>query len=266
MNNLYRDLAPLSSAAWSDMEDEARRTFRARVAARRVVDMPEPAGAEFSALGTGHVSRIEADTSGVQALQRHVVRVVELRAPFTVKRSDVDDVERGATDPDWQPVKDAAVALASAEDRTVFYGSDAAGIQGIAPASDNGRVTMPQDVREFPNAVAKAKTELRLAGVAGPYNLLLPADLYTEVTETTDHGYPIYDHISRILGDGSIIWAPALDDALLLSARGGDYELHLGLDTAIGYSSHTAETVDLYLRETLTFRVNTSEASVVISH
>ena len=180
MNNLYRDLAPISSAAWSDMEDEARRTFRARVAARRVVDMPEPAGAEFSALGTGHVSRIEADTSGVQALQRHVVRVVELRAPFTVKRSDVDDVERGATDPDWQPVKDAAVALASAEDRTVFYGSDAAGIQGIAPASDNGRVTMPQDVREFPNAVAKAKTELRLAGVAGPYNLLLPADLYTD--------------------------------------------------------------------------------------
>ncbi|WP_423447320.1 family 1 encapsulin nanocompartment shell protein [Kocuria sp. KSNUG] len=265
MNNLYRDLAPISSAAWSDMEDEARRTFRARVAARRVVDMPEPAGAEFSALGTGHVSRVEADTTGVEALQRHVVRVVELRAPFTVKRSDVDSVERGATDPDWQPVKDAAVALASAEDRTVFYGSDAAGIQGIAPASDNGRVAMPQDVREFPNAVAKAKTELRLAGVAGPYNLLLPAELYTEVTETTDHGYPIHEHISRILGDGSIIWAPALDDALLLSARGGDYELHLGLDTAIGYTSHTADTVDLYLRETLTFRVNTSEASVVIS-
>ncbi|CAL8896020.1 hypothetical protein KVA01_16000 [Kocuria varians] len=265
MNNLYRDLAPISSAAWADMGDEARRTFKARVAARRTVDMPDPAGAEFSALGTGHVSPVAADTPGVEALQRHVVRVVELRAPFTVKRSDVDDVERGATDPDWQPVKDAAVALASAEDRTVFYGSDAAGIQGIAPASDNERVTMPQDVREFPNAVAKAKTELRLAGVAGPYNLLLPADLYTEVTETTDHGYPVHDHIQRILGDGSIIWAPALDDALLVSARGGDYELHLGQDTAIGYTSHTAETVDLYLRETLTFRVNTSEASVVIS-
>lgn len=42
-------------------------------------------------------------------------------------------------------------------------------------------------------------------------------------------------------------------------------ELRLGLDAAIGYSSHTAETVDLYFRETLTFRVNTSEASVVIT-
>ncbi|MDO4918999.1 family 1 encapsulin nanocompartment shell protein [Kocuria sp.] len=265
MNNLHRELAPVSAAAWSDMEDEARRTFASRVAARRTVDMPEPAGAEFSAVGTGHVSRVDSDASGVETLQRHVVRVVELRAPFTVRRADVDSVERGATDADWQPVKDAAVALASAEDRTVFYGSQPAGIQGIAPASDNPRVALPQDVREFPDAVAKARTELRLAGVSGPYNLLLPAELYTEVTETTDHGYPVHEHVSRILGDGSIIWAPALDDALLVSARGGDYELHLGLDTAIGYSSHTAETVELYLRETLTFRVNTSEASVVIA-
>ena len=265
MNNLHRDLAPISAAAWADMGDEARRTFTARAAARRTVDMPDPAGAEFSAVGTGHVSSVEVDTSGVRALQRHVVRVVELWAPFTVNRADVDAVERGATDPDWQPVKDAAVALASAEDRTVFYGSDSAGIQGIAPASDNDRLSLPQDVRAFPDAVARAKTELRLAGVSGPYNLLLPAQLYTEVTETTDHGYPIHEHISRILGDGSIIWAPALDDALLLSARGGDYELHLGQDVAIGYTSHTAETVDLYLKETLTFRVNTSEASVVIS-
>ena len=265
MNNLHRELAPISSAAWADMADEARRTFTARVAARRVVDMPDPAGAEFSALGTGHVSDLAADTPGIQALQRRVVRVVELRAPFTVQRADVDAVERGATDPDWQPVKDAAVALASAEDRAVFYGLPAADIQGIAPASDNDPVAAPQDVREFPDAVARAKTELRLAGVAGPYNLLLPAELYTEVTETTDHGYPVHEHITRMLGDGKIIWAPALDDALLVSARGGDYELHLGLDAAIGYSSHTAETVDLYLRETLTFRVNTSEASVVIT-
>lgn len=94
----------------------------------------DPAGAEFSALGTGHVSDLAAD------------------------------------------------------------------IQGNAPASDNDPVTAPQDVREFPDAVARAKTVL-----------------------------------------------------------------HLGQDAAIGYSSHTAETVDLYFRETLTFRVNTSEASVVIT-
>ena len=37
------------------------------------------------------------------------------------------------------------------------------------------------------------------------------ADLYTAVAETTDHGYPVRDHLARLVEDGSIIWAPALE-------------------------------------------------------
>ena len=264
MNNLHRDLAPISSAAWADMGDEARRTFAARAAARRTVDMPEPAGAEFSALGTGHVSRVAADTPGVEALQRHVVRVVELRAPFTLQRSEVDSVARGATDADWGPAQDAAAAIARAEDRAAFLGDKESGIQGMLPASTNDPIAMPEDLRDLPAAVAAGVTALRLAEVQGPFDLLLSADLFTKVSETTDHGSPIYDHIKRELKDGSIIWAPALDGALLLSVRGGDFELQLGQDLSIGYLSHDAETIDLYLQETFTFRVSTPEASIAI--
>lgn len=266
MNNLHRDLAPVSSEAWDEIEDEARRTFKGRLAARRTVDMPDPAGPAFGALATGHVTSVQTQVEGVKALKRESLPVVELRVPFRVKRIDVDNVERGSSDSDWQPVKDAAVALANAEDRTVFYGASEIGLQGIIDASDNERLNIPQDIREFPDLVARAKTELRLAGVSGPFNLLLPADVYTEVTETTDHGYPILDHIDRILAnDGKIIWAPALDDAVLLSERGGDFELHLGRDTSIGYLSHDSETVELYLTESFTVKVNTPEASVVIA-
>ena len=35
MNNLHRELAPISDAAWADIEAEARRTFEQNVAARR---------------------------------------------------------------------------------------------------------------------------------------------------------------------------------------------------------------------------------------
>ena len=48
--------------------------------------------------------------------------LVELRAPFELDRQAIDDVERGAMDSDWQPVKDAARQLAFAEDRAVFEG------------------------------------------------------------------------------------------------------------------------------------------------
>ena len=167
-------------------------------------------------------------------------------------------------DPDWQPVKDAAKKIAFAEDRAVFDGYAQAQITGVGPASTNPGLTLPAEIRAYPDVVSKALSQLRLAGVAGPYSLLLSADAWTAVSETSDHGYPIREHLARLL-DGDIIWAPAIDGALLLSGRGGDYELRLGQDLSIGYLSHDAERVELYFVESFTFSVYTTEASVSIT-
>lgn len=277
MNNLHRALAPISDPAWSQIEEEARRTFVRNLAGRRVVDVAGPAGPELSAVGTGHLRRLDpaeaaagaaagtAPGDSVIVRQREVQPLIELRVPFTVARDAVDDVERGAQDSDWQPVKDAATRIAFAEDHAIFHGLAAAGIGGIAPGSSNPPLTLPADVRELPDVVAKAVSVLRLAGVDGPYNLLLSADLYTAVAETTDHGYPIRDHLTRMLHDGDVIWAPATDGALLLSTRGGDYQLQLGQDLSIGYLSHDSEQIELYLQESLTFLAFTAEASVPLT-
>ena len=112
--------------------------------------------------------------------------------------------------------------------------------------------------------VSKAVSELRLAGVAGPYSLLLSADAWTAVSETSDHGYPIREHMTHVL-DGDSVWAPAIDGALVLSGRGGDYELRIGQDVSIGYLSHDADHVRLYFTESFTFSVYTAEASVSLS-
>jgi uncharacterized linocin/CFP29 family protein len=264
MNNLHRELAPISDAAWAEIDDEARRTFIRHLAGRRVVDVAGPDGPELSALGTGHQRRLDSD-GGVVVHQREVQPVIEMRATFTVTRQAVDDVDRGAKDSDWQPVKDAAKAIAFAEDRAVFHGLASAGITGIGPSSSNPPVPLPDRVEDVPDAVAHALSQLRLAGVGGPYSLLLSADVYTAVAETTDHGYPIRDHLARLLPDGEIIWAPALSGALLLSTRGGDYELHLGQDLSIGYLSHDADGIELYLQESFGFLALTAEASVGLS-
>ncbi len=264
MNNLHRDLAPISAAAWAQIEEEARRTFTRHLAGRRVVDVVGPAGPELSAVGTGHLRDIEAPGEGIEARARVARPVVELRVPFTVSRQAVDDVERGALDSDWQPVKDAARRLAFAEDRAVFEGYGAASIEGIRSRAANPALALPAEARDYPNTVSQAVSALRLAGVGGPYALLLSADAYTAVAETSDHGYPILEHLARVL-DGDIIWAPAIDGAFLLSTRGGDFALHLGQDTAIGYLSHDATTVSLYLQETLTFTVYTDEAAVALT-
>ncbi len=50
MNNLHRDLAPVSAAAWAEIEDEVRRTFKEHLAGRRVVDVDGPTGPDRAAV------------------------------------------------------------------------------------------------------------------------------------------------------------------------------------------------------------------------
>jgi uncharacterized linocin/CFP29 family protein len=263
-NNLYRNLAPVTDVAWTEIELEATRTFKRHIAGRRVVDVSEPGGPVTASVSTGRLLDVQAPTDGVEAHLRASKPLVRLRVPFTLSRSEIDDVERGSQDSDWDPVKDAAKKLAFVEDRAIFEGYGAASIDGIRNASSNPALTLPDDPRAIPDVVTQALSELRLAGVDGPYSVLLSADVYTKVSETTEHGYPILEHINRLV-NGDIIWAPAIDGAFVLTTRGGDFDLQLGTDVSIGYTSHDAETVQLYLQETLTFLCYTAEASVALS-
>ena len=263
MNNLHRELAPISDAAWAQIEDEASRTLKRYLAARRVVDVDGPKGVGYAAVGTGHTRPITAPAEGVRSLLREAQPLVELRVPFTLTRQAIDDVERGSDDSDWQPLKDAARTLAFAEDRAVFEGYAAAGIGGIRAGSSNAAVPLPEDLDDYPEAIAKALDDLKLAGCNGPYALVLGGDAYLAASGGNEEGYPIFHHLERIV-DGGVILAPAIA-GFVLTTRGGDFELDLGQDISIGYLSHSATTVELYLQESFTFRMLTSEAAVALT-
>ena len=264
MNNLHRELAPITDAAWAQIEEETSRTLKRYLAGRRVVDLHGPAGPALSAIGTGHLQNIAAPGDGIIARQRQVRPLVELRVPFELDRQMIDDVKRGSNDSDWEPAKEAAKTIAFAEDSAIFIGYSAGGIQGIRQGTSNPIEPLPADVRNYPEAIAHSISMLRLVGVNGPYSVLLGAEAYTAVAEARDYGYPVLEHLRRIV-DGEIIWAPAIAGAFVLSTRGGDFDLHLGQDFSIGYSSHTDTAVRLYLEETFTFLMLTAEAAVALA-
>ena len=54
--------------------------------------------------------------------------------PFEVSREELEAIGRGAHDADLDPVRNAARAAAIAEDRAIFQGYAAAGIDGIFAA------------------------------------------------------------------------------------------------------------------------------------
>jgi uncharacterized linocin/CFP29 family protein len=155
-----------------------------------VVDVQGSGGVGLSAVGTGHLKTIATPGDGILARQREVKPLVEFRVPFELDRQQIDDVERGANDSDWQPAKDAAQKIAYAEDQAIFEGYAAAGIVGVRQGSSNPIMTLPADVRQYPDVIAEALSQLRLVGVNGPYSVVLGADAYTSLAEISDNGYP----------------------------------------------------------------------------
>ena len=266
MNHLHRSLAPLADAEWKAVDDEARQTLKMNLAARRLVDFSGPHGWEASSINLGRVEDTGSELrAGVYTRRRRVQTLIELRAPFTMSRRELEIIGRGGRDPDLRPVTDAARDIAIAENKAVFQGFAGGHITGILEAAHESALTLNDEYARYPEVVAEALAKLRNTGIAGPYGIALSPRCYTGLSETTIGGHRVYDHVKRLL-NGPVVWAPGVDGAVVLSMRGGDFELTVGEDFSIGYLSHTAESVQLYLQESLTFRVLTAEAAVPLRY
>jgi uncharacterized linocin/CFP29 family protein len=265
MEHLYRELAPITAAAWSEIEKDAKRTLKTICAARKLVDFMGPLGWEASAVSKGRVVPVAAPASGkAQAHLRQVLPLVELREPFEMDRQELDAIDRGAQDFDTDPVIAAARAIAIAEDRAVFHGYPPAGIEGICTGSTQPSVELSDDYAAYPELATAALNYLRDAGVDGPYAVALSERCYTGLMEARVGGYPVLDHVRRLI-EGPLVWAPGLDGAVVLSMRGDDFQLTVGQDFSIGYLDHDARTVQLFIEESITFRLLSPQAAVPLA-
>ncbi len=264
-NHLLRDHAPITSAGWAEIDQEARERLVVALATRRLVDFSGPHGWEHSATNLGRTEPVaEAPCDGVTALRRRILALAEMRAPFTIAREELRAGDRGAEDVDLGELDAAARRLAIAENKAVFHGWPQAGMTGITEVSSHPAIPRSADFDEYPSHVAKAVELLLQSGVAGPYGLALGTEDYTGVIETAEHGgYPLFDHLRKIL-NGPIVWSPGVHGAVVLSQRGGDFLFESGQDLAVGYDSHDREAVHLYLEESFSFRVATPEAAVAL--
>lgn len=266
MNRHRRALAPISDDAWAAIDDEAARTLRSMLAARRLVDFVGPLGWQTAAVPTGTTTPVACHVDGVGAAARGSIPLIELRTEAALDRAVLDAIDRGAPGPDLSPVVAAARRLADAEDRLVFEGDPAVGVVGLAAGSPHDPIPLGDAATTFPRQVARAVTVLKQAAVDGPYGVALGPRCYADVMQATEHGgYPVLEHVRLVTG-GPVVWAPSVQGAVVLSMRGGDFRLTIGADAGMGYARHDATTVTVVLDESVTF-VNTSpEAAVVLHH
>ncbi len=272
MSDLNRALAPISAPAWAVIEEEARQTLKATLAGRRLADFEGPLGWQASSVDLGRTDDIKPPVArtprgqpaagGTQARLRRVRPLVELRIPFQLSRRAIGTLERGARDPELDPVVHAARAAALAEDGAIFNGYADAQIAGVMSGASNESISLSSDYTRYPEAAAQAMNVLRAQGVGGPYAIALGPRCYAGLTATTHSGgYPVMEHLRQLV-DGPLVYAQAVDGSVVMSLRGGDYQLIVGRDFSIGYLDHDADAVQLYLESSFTFLNNAPEAAV----
>ena len=263
MDLLRRKLAPIQPEAWTLIDDQARDVLELNLAGRKLVDFRGPQGWHFAAVNTGQLKPLHDTPDGVQMGQRHVQPLIEVQAPIELGLAELDTVARGAMTPDLGSVAEAAEKVAHVEDSAIFNGHAPASIKGIIEASPHEPVVV-STVTEYPRAILHAVDVLRKAGVAGPYAVALGSHAYDDLFATTQQGYPLAKQVQRQVVDGPLIRAAAVRGAVVLSVRGGDYELTVGQDLSIGYAHHDARSVHLYLVESFTFRILEPAAAVYL--
>lgn len=259
-----RELAPILPAAWDLIDHEATRVLKLHLAGRKLVDFRGPFGWEHAAVNTGRLRPLDPEpAAGVSAGLRQVQPLVELRTSIRLDLAELDAVGRGTVDPNLEDVVRAAERAARFEDDAIFNGLAAAALEGIRPASPHKPVIVAA-AGAWPRAVVEAKEVLRSAGIDGPYAIALGPKAYDEVAAASEDGYPLLKRIERQLVEGPIVWTPALEGGVLLSTRGGDFELTVGQDMSIGYEGHHGRVVELFLTESFTFRVLERAAAVAL--
>jgi uncharacterized linocin/CFP29 family protein len=253
MDILRRSLAPIADAAWQEINKTAFDVLTSVLSARKFVDVDGPRGWDFAALTTGRIEVPKSQAGVVEYGVHQVLPLVEARIPFELNIWELDNVARGAQDIDLKPLEDAAREIAKFEEKVVYEGLKSAGIKGMQSCNEYDTPTFPADGEAIIGAVANVLAQFKANSIEGPYSLVLSQQKWEKVNSFVK-GYPLRKQLETLLG-GSIIMAPNIEGAFIVSERGGDMKLVIGQDLSIGYKAHNNKTVQLYLTESFTFHI-----------
>lgn len=255
MELLKRNQAPLTPRAWEEIDEAIRGVLVARLCGRKVVDVNGPLGMEAAAVNLGRLDICEeAQDGGVRCGIRRVQPLVEARINFDLDVWELDNVERGARDIDLAAAEEAALAMARFEDTAIFNGFAPAGITGLARLEEHEPIPLTREPTELLGALAQGVVAMKDAAVEGPFHLVVGPDVFQALHAQQSAGYPLRRQAADIVG-GQVHYSTVLDGALLVSARGGDFELTIGQDLAVGYDSREDGKVKLFVTGSFAFRV-----------
>ena len=252
MDMLKRELAPLSTRVWEEIEERAAQVLRSRLSARKVVHVEGPLGWNHTAVAEGRLDLVD-DSGDVKAGVYRVAPLSEARVRFSLNRWEMDNLNRGAKDIDLDALDAAAEKIADFEEKAIYHGFKAGGIVGLSEAAAHKPVVFGKDGSSIMESVSVALVTLRASHAQGPCSLVVGTKAWLALNKEVQ-GIPLTERIERLIG-GKVVHSLAIDGAYLLPYNDQNLELTIGQDFAIGYETHDTKEVTLFLTESFTFRV-----------
>lgn len=250
---LYRDLAPITKAVWEEIDERATEVLKSYLSARRVVNVNGPKGFEHNVITDGRLGDTEELDNGVCYGNYKVQPLVESRIEFDMERWELDNLERGAKDIDYEALETAMREIALFEENAIYNGLEKAYIEGIDQAFELEAAPFGKDAKSIMEAITKGLIELRRNFLQKPFSLVVNEEAYKRII-SSETAYPLDERIKALIG-GDIIFSHVIDGAYLLPVDHEDLELTIGRDFSIGYQDHDAEKVRFFVTESFTFRV-----------
>lgn len=259
MDILKRELAPIPLEAWTEIDAQATRTLKAMLSGRKFLDVTGPMGTGFPGVPEGRLSYPDKQSESEPLYGiRKVHHIVEVRVPFELDVEEMDNVVRGAKDVDLSAMEEAARKIALFEEKVIYHGLPEANIRGLKSCAGGECLTIGSKPEGLLEGIAEGVTAFTSRSIEGPYGFIVGPKLWSRMSAHVQ-GYPVKMQAESLLG-GAVLLSPYLsgeseNEAYMVTQRGGDLELILGQDLAIGYESHSHNKVKLYFTESFTFRV-----------
>lgn len=264
MSIMKREFAPIDKDTLAEIDSLAAQILKTNLSARKFIDVGDPKGWDYAAEPLGRLYVPENQDKSTPRYGIHqILPLVEVRKSFKLNVWELDNLIRGAKDINLDALEEATQQMAAFEDNAIYNGFREGNIRGILENLEHEPISVSAEGNNFLAGINKAVTRFRNLGIEGPYVLVINPTLWEKLL-TNFRGYPLKKHVSDITS-GSVLFSSAFQGALLVSTRGGDFELILGEDFSIGYESHTKEEIELFISESFTFRIIEPKAIISLN-
>ncbi len=251
MDYLNRVAAPFPDDLWDDIDTQAVEAARVLLTARRFMEVEGPYGAGLTSVELGEDNWCpEGDDETAQAVIGRAVSVPMLRKAFTLSIRRLEAHHRMGQPLNFNPVQNAAEAVARREEAFVYYGHPQAGLQGLLTAEGRQQSGLGEwsEMDRALQDVLGAVDKLDKSGYAGPYALALAPPLYNTLFRRYEGSDVLQlEHLGRLCQLG--VYKAPIEGGAVIDGRVG--RIIVGQDLATGYSHQDGVHYHLYVSESV---------------